>query len=98
MSMQTTITENRLKKLIGTLTQRYQVTVPAAVRRHLGVSASDQVVFVIEDEGDVRLERAEFDIDSAFGSVEPLDPSIDLDEQIRIARDEKASRDYGGAE
>jgi AbrB family looped-hinge helix DNA binding protein len=97
MIMQLLMAEDKLKRLVGTLTERYQVTVPAEVRRHLSLGASDRVEFIIDDDGTVQLNRAEFSLETAFGSVTPLKPPVDIEEQIRIARDEKTERDFGGS-
>ncbi len=81
-----------MHRLIGTLTERGQVTVPAAIRSHLGVGPKDRLVFTIEDNGDVRVGRAEFTLESAFGSVEATKRPEDIDEISRTAKDEKAER------
>lgn len=41
--------------LRSTLTDRYQTTIPEAVRQHLGLSKRDQLQYLIEDDGSVRL-------------------------------------------
>lgn len=81
-----------MKRKYGTITQRGQVTVPAEVRRRLGVGPKDRLAFVIEDDTLIRLEKAEFTLESAFGSVEPRRKPEDIDEAIRIAKDEKSER------
>ena len=60
-----------MKELVTTITQRSQVTLPAEVRRVLGLKPRDQVAFTIEG-SDVRLVPAQFTLESAYGSVEPL--------------------------
>jgi AbrB family looped-hinge helix DNA binding protein len=77
--------------LVTTLTQRGQVTVPAEVRRLLGLKPKDKVVFTI-DEDHVRLTPARFTLETAFGSVPPLDQPIPVEEMVRIAKDERARR------
>ena len=44
-----------MKEAISTLTTKGRVTIPAEVRRHLGLKPRDKIAFVIEDEGEVRL-------------------------------------------
>lgn len=81
-----------MRRLVGTLTERGQVTVPAEVRRHLDVGPKDRLVFTIEDDGGVRVQRAEFTLKTAFGSVEPTKRPEDLERVIRDAKDERAER------
>jgi AbrB family looped-hinge helix DNA binding protein len=50
----------------STLTTKGQITIPADLRRTLGLSAGDLVGFVLED-GAVRLVRRESRIEAAFG-------------------------------
>ncbi|HEU5317541.1 MAG TPA: type II toxin-antitoxin system PrlF family antitoxin [Chloroflexota bacterium] len=42
-----------MAELIATVTSKGQVTVPAPVRRHLGLRASDKIAFVIKPDGTV---------------------------------------------
>src|SRR5579884_3000723 len=58
-------------EILSAVTQRGQVTVPAEVRRLLGLRTGDKVAFRIED-GEVRLAPARFTLESAYGSVTPL--------------------------
>ena len=44
-----------MKEIISTLTSKGQVTIPAEVRKYLGIETNDKVAFVIEDDGVVRL-------------------------------------------
>ena len=77
-------------QIVATMTQRSQVTVPAEVRRVLGLKPRDKVVFTIEG-SEVRLAPAEYTLESVFGSIEPLtDGPQDFEEQIRQAKEERA--------
>ena len=80
-----------MKEITTTITQRGQVTIPAEVRRLLGLKPKDKVTFTIED-GDVRLAPASFDLASAYGSVKPKQQPEDFEEASRIAKDEKAEK------
>lgn len=77
---------------VATVTQRGQVTIPAAVRRLLRLAPRDRIVFEVGDDGSVRLAVAGFTLDTAFGSVQPIQQPADLDEQARIAKEDKAQR------
>jgi AbrB family looped-hinge helix DNA binding protein len=40
-----------MKEIVSTVTSKGQVTIPAEVRRHLGVAQGDKLSFVISDGG-----------------------------------------------
>jgi AbrB family looped-hinge helix DNA binding protein len=80
-----------MKEITTTMTRRGQVTVPAEVRKMLGLVARDKVTFIIE-EGQVRLSPASFTLESAFASVPTLSRPEDVEEQVRIAKEERAQR------
>ncbi|MBI4288984.1 MAG: type II toxin-antitoxin system PrlF family antitoxin, partial [Chloroflexi bacterium] len=52
-----------MKEITTTITQRGQVTIPAEVRRILGVKPRDRVSFTIENTH-VHLKRASFTLES----------------------------------
>ena len=79
-----------MKEITTTITQRSQVTVPAEVRRALGVKPRDRVTFTIAD-GEVRLRPVSYSLESAYGSVQAGEPQ-DFDELSRAARDARAER------
>lgn len=80
-----------MKEITTTITQRSQVTVPAEVRRVLGVKPRDKVTFAIAD-GEVRLKPVAYSIESVYGSVKPSRKPEDFDELSRIAKDAKAEQ------
>jgi AbrB family looped-hinge helix DNA binding protein len=63
-----------MKEIVSTITSKGQVTIPAEVRRHLGVSINDKLTFVLEDSGEVRLKPPAYrkiaDLRGAAGSLE----------------------------
>jgi hypothetical protein len=61
------------------------------VRALLGIKPRDKVRFKIEG-GEVSIQRLEMTLEEAFGSVPPLRDVGDVNEQLRIAKDEKAVR------
>lgn len=81
-----------MKELTTTMTQRGQVTVPAEVRRLLGLKPRDKVAFTIEDDK-VQILPARFTLESVVGSVKPLSRTEDFKTVIREARDEKLRRE-----
>jgi AbrB family looped-hinge helix DNA binding protein len=80
-----------MREYVTTVTQRGQVTIPAEVRRLLGAKPRDKIAFRVEN-GTVRLMPVEFTLEETFGSVTPLHRPEDIEELIRLAKDEKAAR------
>ena len=83
-----------MKEITTTITQRGQVTIPAEVRRVLGVKPKDKVAFTIEN-NEVRLTPASFTLESAYGSVMPSRRPENFDEISRIAKETKAEKTAG---
>ena len=79
-----------MREITTTTTQRNQVTIPAEVRRLLGLKPRDKVAFTIEEGGEVRLAAASFTLESAYGSVKPTRNPEDFEEVSRKAKDAKA--------
>lgn len=81
-----------MKEIVTTVTQRGQVTIPAEVRRLLGVKPRDKVAFTIED-GRVELVPAKFTLETVFGSVKPATKTEDLKAISQDAKEEKVERE-----
>ncbi len=81
-----------MREIVASITQRGQVTIPAEVRRLLGVKPRDKVAFKIED-GQVRLEPAAYTLESVYRSVPPLrGKRLSDEEMVRRAKDEHAAK------
>jgi AbrB family looped-hinge helix DNA binding protein len=80
-----------MQEITASVTERGQVTIPAAVRRLLGLKQRDKVVFAVQD-GIVVLKKPRFTIETAYGSVKPLRTPEDWDARIREAKDARADR------
>jgi AbrB family looped-hinge helix DNA binding protein len=78
-----------MKEITTTITQRGQVTIPAEVRKLLGVKPRDKVAFTIEADR-VHLAAASFTLESAYGSVKPSRRPEDFEELSRAAKEAKA--------
>jgi antitoxin PrlF len=75
------------KEILSTITSKGQVTIPAEVRKHLDLKAGDKVVFVLEDEGEVRLAVPQYpDIESLRGAAGSLKTPLSWEETLQIAR------------
>lgn len=73
----------------STLTSKGQVTIPANVRRMLGLKPGDQVAFMVED-GRIMLVRGEDRIEAAFGLIK-AETSASIEDMERAIR-ERAGR------
>lgn len=83
-----------MREYVATVTSKGQLTLPAAVRRKLGIDAGDRVAIVIEDEAGARLRRVEHDIHSVRGLI-PTPPGLesqDFDELIEEAMADHADQ------
>jgi AbrB family looped-hinge helix DNA binding protein len=81
-----------MRQIAATLTQRGQVTIPAEVRRHLGVGPRDKVAFAIDDDSSVRLVAAPYTLESAYGSVMPYQRPEDFKAIERAAKQEHVEK------
>ena len=68
----------------STLTAKGQVTIPADVRKQLGLQPGDRVGFIVEG-GEVRLVRKESRIEAAFGICK-VDRSVSVEEMDEIVK------------
>ena len=74
------------------MTSKGQVTVPAEVRRKLGVQPGETIIFRIVGER-VELDRSPMTLEEAFGSVPPLEEtSTDLEAQTQQAWEEHTAK------
>ena len=80
-----------MKELVATMTKRGQITVPAEVRKLLGLKPYAKVSFAIDD-GEVRLRPAAFTVETAYQSVPALNQPLSDEEIGRIAKEDKAER------
>lgn len=84
-----------MKEIISTVTSKGQLTIPAEVRRHLGVKVRDKVAFVIENEGEVKVKVPRYkDIDSIVGAAGSLKRPLSWHEMREIAREERVKEKH----
>lgn len=82
-----------MREIVAAVSSKGQVTIPADVRRHLGVGEPDKVAFVIQEDGTVQLRPAQFTLESVLGGIKALPgESIDLDREIEEATAEEVDR------
>lgn len=93
-----------MKQVESTVTSKGQVTIPAAVRAHLGLKKKDKVIFNIEPDGTVRLSVPRYPtVDSLTGAAGKLERPLTWKEMLEIAREDQvkeylARRDASGNE
>jgi AbrB family looped-hinge helix DNA binding protein len=80
-----------MQQFVTTITQRGQITIPAEVRRRLGLGPRDKVAFEIEGD-QVRLVPALFTLEAAYGSVQPHAQPEDFDAISRAGKEAHAAR------
>lgn len=77
------------KQIISTVTSKGQVTIPAEVRKHLGVKTRDKIMFIVEEAGVVRLSIPHYpDIASLRGAAGSLKKPLSWQEVREIARED----------
>jgi antitoxin PrlF len=83
-----------MREFNATLTSKGQLTLPAEVRRELGVDKSDKVTFVIRDDGEILLRPAKLTIADLYGILPPLPgrETVDFDDWIYEAQQEMADK------
>jgi antitoxin PrlF len=75
------------------ISSKNQITLPAEVRRRLGIGPADKVAFVFGEGNTVELRTPRYDLESVLGSI-PARPgeSLDLEREIDAATAEVMSR------
>ena len=83
-----------MREYVATVTSKGQLTLPAAVRRQLGIEPGDRVTIVVEDENGARLRRVEHDVASVRGLIATPQglESEDFDDLIEEAMADHAER------
>jgi AbrB family looped-hinge helix DNA binding protein len=77
---------NDMKENIATVTSKSQVTIPAGIRKYLGIKTNDEVAFVIDDAGAVRLRvLRDPTVASLRGAAGSLKKPLSWQEMQRIA-------------
>jgi AbrB family looped-hinge helix DNA binding protein len=85
-----------MKSVTSTITGKGQITIPSAVREHLGVGTHDKITFVLEVDGSVSLTRQRFpNVASLRGIAGILQEPMGWDEVEQIAHDDYVLEEYG---
>lgn len=84
-----------MKEFISTVTGKGQVTIPAEVRKYLGIKTNDKIGFVIDDEGVVRLWVPRYPtIASLRGAARRLNKPLSWKEIQKIAQEDRFASKY----
>jgi AbrB family looped-hinge helix DNA binding protein len=84
-----------MKEIISTITSKGQVTIPAEVRKYLGIKTNDKVAFVIDSEGTVRLKVPHYpDIASLRGAAGSLNRPLTWQQMQEIAQEDRLKAKY----
>lgn len=81
-----------MRAIQATLTERGQITLPAAVRRQLGVEPGGKVLFQIEDNGTVSVAVAPFTFQTVRASVPPLARPLTEEVLTEVIEDARTTR------
>jgi len=79
-----------MKKISSMVTSKGQVTIPAEVRRHLGVDKGNTLTFIINDDGAVALRIPKFlEVASLAGAAGSLKEPLVWDQVREITREDR---------
>lgn len=78
-----------MREILMTMTSKGQVTIPAEVRRHLGLRKNQKIALVIEDKGTVRLKVPRYpNVTALSGAAGALGRKLSWAEVRNIARED----------
>ncbi len=80
--------------LTSSVSPKGQITMPAEIRKLLGVKPKDRVAFLVAENG-VRLAPATSGLAASFGAVPALEPPRTLREMMEITGEEQAREAAG---
>ncbi|MDP9373107.1 MAG: AbrB/MazE/SpoVT family DNA-binding domain-containing protein [Chloroflexota bacterium] len=85
-----------MDEVLATLTSKGQITIPAAIRKHLGVDTGDKVAFVIEEDGSVQLRAPQYrTVAELRGTAGTLAQPRSWPEMRAIAREDRLASERG---
>jgi AbrB family looped-hinge helix DNA binding protein len=91
--------KDSMAELLATVTSKGQVTVPAPVRRHLGLEPSDKIAFVIESDGTVLVRAPRYaTLESLRGAAGKLKRPMTWRRMREVAREDRETARSVGLE
>jgi antitoxin PrlF len=80
-----------MKEIISTITSKGQVTIPAEVRKHLGLNKREKIAFVIDEGGEVRLKIPHYPtVASLRGAAGSLPHPMSWEDIEQVVEEERA--------
>jgi AbrB family looped-hinge helix DNA binding protein len=87
-----------MPEILITVTSKGQVTIPAAVRRHLKIERSQKIALVLDADGTVRLMRPGYRrISDIRGAAGKLGRNLTWEQMRTLARDDRAKTPQAAA-
>ena len=84
-----------MREFISTISSKGKVTIPAEVRKYLGIKANDKIAFVIDEEGTVKLRIPRYpDIASLRGAAGSLNKPLSWQEMQKIAHEDRLKAEH----
>jgi antitoxin PrlF len=84
-----------MKEIVSTITSKGQVTIPAEVRKHLGLNKREKIAFVIDEEGDVHLKAPHYPtVASLRGAAGSLPNPMSWEDIERVVEEERAEEGH----
>ena len=78
-----------MKEIVSTITSKGQVTIPAEIRRRLGVGTGAKITFVIDENGEIQIKAPRYPtVESLRGAAGSLKKPLRWDEMRDIARED----------
>jgi len=84
--------ETSPRTLVTKVTRGGQISLPAEARAVLGVKPGDKVYVVIED-GEVKVRRPEYTVDEVFGKLPHPRPGVSIEQLIRDGMEDWAAEE-----
>jgi antitoxin PrlF len=75
---------------VSSVSPKGQITIPLEIRKRFGIKPRDKVAFEIEGDS-VKIAPVSFTLETAFGSVTPINRPEDFKELARQAKEEHAN-------
>lgn len=76
-----------MEEQVSLVTRKGQITIPAEIRRKLGIKEGDKVALRIEEDDQVRLSRVEGVVDRTAGSLKTRRPVPPVERLCRISEE-----------
>ena len=81
-----------MREIIAHVSKNGRVTIPAEIRTYLGIKTHGKIVFVIDEEGNIRLTTPGYpDVDSLVGAAGSLSEPLSWKEMRKIAYEDRFS-------